>query len=67
MCARTSLTEQSFELFKRHSDLGDFYGFTGPLFRTRTGEITVRVQELAALVQGAVSPAGRQGEGRRAV
>jgi lysyl-tRNA synthetase class 2 len=47
--------EQAFELFKRHSDLGDFYGFGGPVFRTRTGEITVRVQELRLLAK-ALSP-----------
>jgi lysyl-tRNA synthetase class 2 len=49
------IPEQSFELFKRHSDLGDFYGIAGPVFRTRTGEVTVRVQELRLLAK-ALSP-----------
>jgi lysyl-tRNA synthetase class 2 len=52
---KNEIDEQTFELFKRHSDLGDFYGFTGTLFRTRTGEVTVRVQELQ-LLSKALSP-----------
>ena len=46
---------QAFELFKRLSDLGDFFGVTGTLFRTHTGEITVRVRELQLLAK-ALSP-----------
>ncbi|HUF88997.1 MAG TPA: lysine--tRNA ligase [Gemmatimonadota bacterium] len=34
-----------------HLDLGDFVGVAGPLFRTRTGEITVRARELAVLAK----------------
>ena len=52
---QSSVSEQPFELFKRHSDLGDFYGFSGPVFRTRTGEITVHAQELQLLAK-ALSP-----------
>ena len=52
---KSTVAEQSFELFKRHSDLGDFYGFTGPVFRTRTGEITVQVRGLQ-LLSKALSP-----------
>jgi lysyl-tRNA synthetase class 2 len=33
---RDEVDETSFELFKRYSDLGDFYAFTGPVFRTRS-------------------------------
>jgi lysyl-tRNA synthetase class 2 len=47
--------ETSLELFKRYSDLGDFYAFTGPLFRTRTGEVTVRATSLH-LLSKALSP-----------
>ncbi|MBN1641652.1 MAG: lysine--tRNA ligase [Anaerolineae bacterium] len=47
--------EAAFELFKRQSDLGDFYGFSGPMFRTRTGEVTVRAQSLQ-LLSKALSP-----------
>jgi len=32
-------------------DLGDFVGVTGPLFRTKTGEVTVRVDELVLLAK----------------
>ena len=46
---------QAFELFKRLSHLGDFYAFTGTVFRTRTGEATVRVRELQLLAK-ALSP-----------
>jgi len=52
---KNDVDPQAFELFKRRSDMGDFYGFTGPLFRTRTGEVTVRVQELQLLAK-ALSP-----------
>jgi lysyl-tRNA synthetase class 2 len=52
---KDDVAEQPFELFKRHSDLGDFYGFSGPVFCTRTGEITVRAQELWLLAK-ALSP-----------
>jgi lysyl-tRNA synthetase class 2 len=45
----------AFELFKRHSDLGDFDEFTGTLFRTRTGEVTVRAQQVQ-LLSKALSP-----------
>ena len=47
--------EADFELFKRQSDLGDFYQFTGGLFSTRTGEITVKVVSLCLLAK-ALSP-----------
>jgi lysyl-tRNA synthetase class 2 len=63
---KNDLAEESFELFKRHSDLGDFYGFTGPVFRTRTGEVTVRVQELQLLAKAlAPLPITKEKEGER--
>jgi lysyl-tRNA synthetase class 2 len=34
-----------------HLDLGDFVGVAGELFRTRTGEVTVRARELALLAK----------------
>jgi len=34
-----------------HLDLGDFVGVSGPLFRTRTGEVTVRARELVVLAK----------------
>jgi lysyl-tRNA synthetase class 2 len=41
--------------FKKMLDVGDFIGVRGPLFRTSTGEVTVRVKEYA-LVSKALLP-----------
>jgi lysyl-tRNA synthetase class 2 len=49
------LGEESYETFKRDFDLGDFVGAKGPVMRTRTGEISVRVEELRMLAK-AISP-----------
>ncbi|MCF7669050.1 MAG: lysine--tRNA ligase, partial [Verrucomicrobia bacterium] len=40
--------EDAFDVIK-HLDLGDFLGVRGDLFQTRTGEITVKVQEFVVL------------------
>ena len=40
--------EQAFKLFQL-LDLGDIVGVSGPLFRTKTGELTVRVEGLELL------------------
>ena len=40
--------EERFDLL-RLIDLGDWVGVTGPLFRTRTGEVTVRVEQWTLL------------------
>ncbi|MBI4234614.1 MAG: lysine--tRNA ligase [Chloroflexi bacterium] len=37
-------------------DLGDFLGVSGPLFRTRTGEVTVEAREIAVLVKALRAP-----------
>jgi lysyl-tRNA synthetase class 2 len=41
------------EQFRRYQllDVGDWIGVTGPLFRTRTGEITVRVHDVQPLAK----------------
>ena len=41
------------EAFRRYEllDVGDWIGVTGPLFRTRTGEITVRVEAVELLAK----------------
>ena len=36
--------EEAYERFKRYLDLGDFIGVRGTLFRTKTGEVTLRVE-----------------------
>lgn len=45
---RKDVLNDGFELV-RDLDLGDFIGVTGPLFRTRVGEITVEAQDVAFL------------------
>ncbi len=47
-------------------DLGDFLQVTGPLFRTRTGEITVEVQEFSILTKS-LSPLPEKWHGLRDV
>ncbi len=44
--AKDQLNETGFELFKKVLDLGDFIGVRGPLFRTKTDELTVRIVDL---------------------
>ena len=47
-----------------HLDLGDFVGVAGELFRTRTGEVTVRARELAVLAKALRTlPLGKVVEG----
>ena len=47
---RDVLGEERYELAKL-LDLGDFIGVEGPLFTTKTGELTVEVRELAVLAK----------------
>ncbi len=47
--------EESYETFKQDFDLGDFVGAEGAMMRTRTGEISVRVEQLRMLAK-AISP-----------
>jgi len=47
--------EEAYTLFKQAFDLGDFIEATGVVFRTRTGEITVRTREFRMLAK-AVRP-----------
>ncbi|MFH1074339.1 MAG: lysine--tRNA ligase [Candidatus Firestonebacteria bacterium] len=42
------LGEKQWELFKK-LDIGDFIGAKGDIFKTRTGEVTIRVRELTLL------------------
>jgi lysyl-tRNA synthetase class 2 len=46
---RDVLGEGRFRLLLEGLDLGDFLGVRGPLFRTRTGEVTVRADEATFL------------------
>jgi lysyl-tRNA synthetase class 2 len=55
--------EEVFDLLD-HLDLGDFVGVAGELFRTRTGEVTVRARELAVLAKALRTlPLGKVVEG----
>lgn len=47
--------DEAYDLFKKALDLGDFIGVKGTLFKTRTGEVTLRVQEFQ-LVSKALRP-----------
>jgi lysyl-tRNA synthetase, class II len=49
------LGEDRFKLFKEIFDLGDFIQAEGEMFRTRTGEVTLRVQSFRMLAK-AVTP-----------
>jgi len=46
---------ESFDVIK-HLDLGDFMGARGPLFTTRTGEVTVKVQSFTLLAKALRPP-----------
>ncbi len=52
---RDELGQEPYNLFKKGFDLGDFVEATGPLMRTRTGEISVLVHELRILAK-AITP-----------
>ena len=51
---RDEIGEEEYKVFKK-LDLGDFIGIRGPLFRTKTGEVTVRAKEYR-LVSKALRP-----------
>lgn len=48
---KSSIDEKTFTLFRKLLDVGDFAGVRGELFKTKTGEITVRVRELFFLTK----------------
>jgi len=52
---RDELGAEKFKLFKKYFDLGDIIGVEGPLFRTKTGELTVLAKEIS-LVTKALRP-----------
>jgi len=52
---RDVLGEERYGVFKKMLDLGDIIGVTGALFKTKTGEITVRVDAFT-LVSKALHP-----------
>jgi lysyl-tRNA synthetase class 2 len=50
------LGEAAYEGLFRNLDLGDFIGVSGPVFRTKTGELTVEVRELTVLTKALEMP-----------
>ena len=52
---RDVLPERDFAVAKQ-LDLGDWVGVAGPMFRTRTGELTVRADSLAFLAKALLPP-----------
>ncbi len=52
---RDELGEEAYATYKQTVDLGDFVEATGPMMRTRTGEVSVRTQTLTMLAK-AVTP-----------
>ncbi len=48
--ARDAIGEEIYEQFK-HWDLGDFLGATGHLFKTKTGELSIKVTEVRLLTK----------------
>ena len=48
---RDALPEEDYRLFKEHSDMGDIVGVSGPLFITRTGELTVQAVSFTFLTK----------------
>ncbi len=47
---KDTISERDFSVYE-NLDLGDFIGVEGPLFRTKTGELTVRVEALTFLAK----------------
>jgi len=48
--AKDAIGEEIYEQFK-HWDLGDFLGATGHLFKTKTGELSIKVTEIRLLTK----------------
>ncbi len=61
-----TLGQEAYEFFKRDFDIGDIIGVEGTLFRTRTGEVTVHVQDFAMLAK-ALHPLPEKWHGLRDV
>ena len=60
---KDAVGDKGFELFKL-LDLGDFIGVSGYLFRTRTGELTIHVEEITFLSKDLLPlPVGKAIEG----
>lgn len=47
--ARDVLGEESYAFFKKHIHVGDFIGVAGMIFKTKTGEKTIKAEKLTVL------------------
>lgn len=52
---KNTLGEEQFDIF-RHLDLGDFIGVRGPLFTTKTGEVSVKLTSFTPLAKALRPP-----------
>lgn len=48
---RDVVGEEKFKFFKGYIDIGDFIGITGALFKTKTGELTLRIESVKLLTK----------------
>jgi lysyl-tRNA synthetase, class II len=55
---KQTLGDEGFEIFK-HLDLADFIGVKGTLFKTRAGEISVKVESFTILAKALRPPPGK--------
>jgi lysyl-tRNA synthetase class 2 len=60
------LGEEAYDLLRRNLDIGDFLGVAGELFRTRTGEVTVKAEK-ADILAKTVRPLPEKWHGLRDV
>ncbi len=60
------VSEEQYTHFREDFDLGDFIGVAGELFRTRMGEVTLKVRELRILAK-AINPLPEKWHGLTAV
>ncbi|MCS7150557.1 MAG: lysine--tRNA ligase [Caldimicrobium sp.] len=49
LLAKSELTPEEFDLFKKYIDLGDILGLTGKVIKTKTGEVTILVKSFKLL------------------
>lgn len=47
---RDEVGQEAYKLFKKY-DIGDFVGVRGPVFRTKTGELSIEAKEIRLLVK----------------
>lgn len=47
----STLDSKQFNLFSEYGDIGDFFGVTGKIMRTKSGELTIKVLEIILLAK----------------